>query len=247
MTSEAAVDILQRRINEYTAAAPPADTASGPLGWLVAAAGRPAAPAAAPPVAEVDALSRLALLLAHERAKGPASFWAPYIASLPDAPPCAWLMAREQLEGALAAVNDGAAGAAARSARWAAAVGSAAAVMRRRAASLAAAYGAALGVDVEGVVWALGHVVSRCFGSNADVALAPLIDSCNHAAGAGTPWALAAPGGSALVCVSPAAGGLEAGEELCISYGPLEAGSGETALGVFLNFGFVPCGMELTE
>jgi hypothetical protein len=128
----------------------------------------------------------------------------------------------------------------------------------------------------------MGHVVSRAFGGGDDVALAPLIDSCNHRHGAGKPWPLVlgdnnesgsrvsgvAPessgGGSSsgddglgvLVCVTPEVDGevqgLEAGEELCITYGSIsgggrsgDGGGGESALSVYTSFGFVPDGVDL--
>ena len=47
----------------------------------------------------------LALFLAHERNKGDASFWQPYLALLPDQPGCAWLMQPEQLAEALQQVK----------------------------------------------------------------------------------------------------------------------------------------------
>jgi hypothetical protein len=40
--------------------------------------------------------------LAHERLEGDASFYAPYIDSLPDALPCAWALPTEDLESRLA-------------------------------------------------------------------------------------------------------------------------------------------------
>jgi hypothetical protein len=271
MTSAAATFILQQRIDEHAASIKAAEQRRPPATWLTAAAAALAAAAAGitgsggesapPPVSAVDPLSRLALLLAHERAKGAASFWAPYIANLSPAPPCAWQMHRDDLRAALESIaaSRGAGGGPAAVAEWEAAVARAGDVARARAAALAAAYGPALGVDAAGAAWALAHVVSRAFGSGEDVALAPLVDSCNHRAGAGRPWAMAAGGGGdggpgvsgggrVLVCVSPERGGapvaLRPGEELCISYGSIERG-GETGLSVFLNFGFCPAGLEM--
>jgi hypothetical protein len=254
MTSDVATAILQAAVAAGRSGASGGD--KGPLLARLLGGARRGGP---PPLGEVDGLSRLALLLAHERGRGAASAWAPYIASLPADPPCAWHMAPARLAAALdglAAARGGGGGSdggggggdATLPARWAAAVEAAGRVARARAAALAGAYGAPLGVDAAGVAWAMGHVVSRCFGRGGDVALAPLVDSCNHAAGASPPFALEASGGGGVrVCVSPpGGGGLAAGQELCISYGDLEGGR-ETALQVFLNFGFVPAGMELTE
>ncbi|GBF97936.1 hypothetical protein Rsub_10609 [Raphidocelis subcapitata] len=277
MTADDASEVLQRRIDEHWG--PAAAAAPGPLAWL--RLGSRGARGPPPPVSEVDGLSRLALLLAHERGKGEASRWWPYVANLAGPAPCAWLMEppalRAALRDLLAARCGGDAGGAARAAAlaaaWEAQIAAAGRVARARAAALAGAYGDALGVDAAGLAWAMGQVVSRAFGRGDDVALAPLVDSCNHRGGAGVPFPLyardpgqpragnggggGANGGSSgggegapqpgraetLACVSPQAGGkavgLEAGEELCISYSAI-AGGGEGALGVFLTFGFLP-------
>ena len=54
---------------------------------------------------ELDAVLPLALFLAHERSKGDASFWQPYLVLLPDQPGCAWLMQSEELAEALQQVK----------------------------------------------------------------------------------------------------------------------------------------------
>ena len=87
--------------------------------------------------------------------------------------------------------------------------------------------------------WALGHVLSRCFGDDEVVGLAPFIDLMNHACEAPAPRAMEQEDGSVNVTV-PARWGdapreVAAGEEVFISYvartDPLTA---------FLSFGFVP-------
>lgn len=266
MTATAATDILQHQLDQHAAMAraslAPSAPPGAPFTWLrtavaVATRGKQSPP---PPISEVDPLSRLALLLAHERTKGRGSFWAPYISNLPGTPPCPWFLPEEQLPAALRdlaqthGLNEGV------TQGWVAAVRRAGAVARVRAAALAAAYGAALGVDAEGIAWALGHVASRAFGDGEDVALAPLIDSCNHQDGAGKPWPLEVKwpdgggeggeglgdgsGGQVLVCITPEVDGevrgLAAGDELCISYGRLSGKDRDSALGTYINFGFLP-------
>lgn len=114
--------------------------------------------AAAPPP---DPPLLLALLLASERRKGGGSFWWPYIAALPEEPPCAWAMPPACLGAALEELGSLAAG-------WGPAVRAASAAVDRRCEAAAAAYGAALGgVTAADMRWALGHVVSRSFGSGA--------------------------------------------------------------------------------
>lgn len=41
-------------------------------------------------------------------------------------------------------------------------------------------FGDVLGLSCEDIVWGLGHVMSRAFGTTPDVGLAPFIDMINH-------------------------------------------------------------------
>ncbi|KAI8465087.1 MAG: hypothetical protein J3K34DRAFT_525640 [Monoraphidium minutum] len=248
MTAEEAAHILQARVDAHA-------REHGGAASAAAAAG------GGGPLAST-ALSRLALLLAHERSKGRASKWWPYIESLPAAPPAAWLLPAGELRARLAALAAARRLPAGGLAGWEARVLAAGGVARcARAAALAAAYGGPLRVCADDVAWAMAHVTSRAFGGGDEVALAPVIDSCNHRGGAGKPWPLSAVdaaggggGGSGdrgdgdvLVCITPELGGaplaLAAGDELCISYGSISAG--EDALSVFLSFGFVPPEVDL--
>jgi hypothetical protein len=43
-------------------------------------------------IGDLDPAMQLAIMLAAERAQGAASFWHPYIGTLPERPPCAWCM-----------------------------------------------------------------------------------------------------------------------------------------------------------
>jgi len=177
---------------------------------------------------------QVALLLAHERSvKGPASFWWPYIDSLPARPPNPWLMPDAELEAALAAVGPAA------QEQWPKEVERARHAIHQQAEAAVRQYGKALGVDEQGVVWAAAQVLSRAFGSDTELGMAPLIDMCNHRAGADTPWGSEDVDGQPVSCITSCHNGqpseLLAGDELFISYmarcSPLEA---------FLNFGFVP-------
>lgn len=112
--------------------------------------------AAAPPP---DPTMLLALLLASERRKGADSFWAAYIASLPADIPCGWALGPAQLAAELRELGPLAAG-------WEARVAEAAAVVGQRCEAAAAAYGPELGgLEAGELRWALGQVVSRCFGT----------------------------------------------------------------------------------
>jgi hypothetical protein len=100
----------------------------------------------------------LALLLAAERSKGPGSPWQPYIAALPSDIPCGWALSQDQLGAKLAALGSMAAD-------WGPRVRAAADAVQGRVDAAAAAWGTELGVSAVDLRWALGHVVSRCFGS----------------------------------------------------------------------------------
>lgn len=113
-----------------------------------------------PPLQQVDPTLLLSLVLATERRKGPASFWWPYIAALGDGIPCGWAMNQEQLSASLAALGSQAAG-------WEPRVQAAAEAVQQRCKAAVAACGPELGVSAEELRWALGHVMSRCFGSGA--------------------------------------------------------------------------------
>jgi hypothetical protein len=105
---------------------------------------------------ELPGAVQLAVLLALERQRGEASFWAPYIRSLPPVVPCAWALPQEQLRAALEALGPGAED-------WGPAVDAAQAVMCKRAEHAVKQYGKHLPgeLSVEDVAWALGQVRYR--------------------------------------------------------------------------------------
>lgn len=109
-------------------------------------------------ISQADPTLLLALLLASERAKASASPWWPYIAALPEDIPCGWALSQKQLAAELAALGSMASD-------WAPQVRAAAAAVDRQAASAVATWGKELSVSAADVRWALGHVVSRSFGS----------------------------------------------------------------------------------
>lgn len=83
----------------------------------------------------------------------------PYIAALPEELPCGWALPPAELSAALAGLGSLADG-------WQPQVAAAAAAVQRRCETAAAAWGPELGgVTAAEVRWALGQVVSRCFGS----------------------------------------------------------------------------------
>ncbi len=133
---------------------------------------------------QLSGVMQLALLLAHERSKGSCSFWEPYIRSLPDEPPVAWLQPAatraaqlQQLTAAgMANLGD-----------WDVAAQRAAERMRQEALRAVSMHGTRLGVGTEDVVWAAAQVVSRAFGRGTDIGMAPFIDLCNHRLDAAPP------------------------------------------------------------
>lgn len=128
------------------------------------------------------------LLLAFERRKGELqfkrgnkktfsgsdSFWAPYIATLPSSPSCAWLLPENELrieiallpshikeaedcfENAKRYIQD----------------------YKDEAERAIRDYGDALGIEIDDLLWALGQVHSRAYGH--DCALIPVVDLINH-------------------------------------------------------------------
>eukprot|EP00877_Chromochloris_zofingiensis_P008055 jgi/Chrzof1/3502/Cz12g27230.t1 len=124
----------------------------------------------------------LALLLAYERNKGPASFWHVYIAALPATPSTGWLLhsdgqALQPLLGQYRTeLTTG----------WLHEVAVARNVTLAAVARAADAYGPALGISQAQLVWALDQVQSRGFGNN-PMALLPFIDMMNHKKGADAP------------------------------------------------------------
>ena len=90
-------------------------------------------------------------------------------------------------------------------------------------------------------------MLSRCFGGESEVGLAPYIDMLNHRQGAQRPSAFEQDG-QVYVYVNtpkdPQLGlqqGLREGEELCICYNHVAAGPNSVApWRSLMNFGFVP-------
>ncbi|KAG2432957.1 hypothetical protein HXX76_008685 [Chlamydomonas incerta] len=197
----------------------------------------------------LPAVAQLGLLVAVERARGEQSFWAPYIRSLPAAPSCAWALPPQQLRAALAAVGPAAAG-------WEAAVERARGGVYGRAEAVVRMYGRHLDVelDVEDVVWGMGQVLSRAYGRESDLGLAPYIDLCNHTLGAPRPGGFTqveaeGPGKPArevsYAFIESSRYGkplpLAVGDEVYVTY----AADGGDPLAAFLNLGFVPPEMAL--
>ncbi|KAF6261924.1 hypothetical protein COO60DRAFT_1636458 [Scenedesmus sp. NREL 46B-D3] len=140
----------------------------------------------------------LALLLAYERSKGPDSFWYPYIASLPNEPPCGWFTALQHQQQQQQQQPSG---------TTPVEVSAAASAVVTKCRAAAAMYGPALGgcVSADDVVWAYGQVVSRAFGSGRDVAFAPLIDMLNHQLASSQPQLLTVSGEAAAAAAAAAA------------------------------------------
>ncbi len=211
----------------------------------------------------VDRAVLLGMLLAHERSRGPASRWQPYIQALPQRPPCAWLMSEQELQAATAQLPKSV-----DAQGWVVATAQAWQAIAAQAHAIVGSWGQALGVGEDDVVWGIGHVVSRCFGGGAPggPALAPLIDCMNHQSGRAKPAAFEAAAGDeqdeqptedaaqqaeVMVYVASMFKGqplpLEQGQELMISYISTEGPGrqGTAPLMAFLNFGFCPA--ELFE
>eukprot|EP00798_Chlamydomonas_sp_ICE-L_P020860 gene20860-27697_t len=220
-----------------------------------------------------SAATELAVLLAHERKKCSAGFWHPYIESLPDVPPCAWyqsmIPAEQRLdfgaagqlgledhewEQQLKAVvgnmtyqaSFGAAGQLGlEDYQWEQQLKAVVGNMMYQVEAAAGNWSKALELSEADIAWGLAQVMSRAFGSDQAVGLAPCIDLLNHKLGSVRPqphvfgsdegaeeeecmWFVTAGQNERLIP-------LQAGDELYISYV-----KNCTASMSMLNFGFVP-------
>ncbi len=128
-------------------------------------------PKGAPPLSELDEVSQLAVMLAHERLEGPDSFYEPYVSSLPISAPCAWSMPAEELDAKLDALRArlGERGVEA----WRGEVQRNRSAMQRHAEGAESRYRRHLGSSftAEAFFWAMGMVLSRSFGSHTSLAL----------------------------------------------------------------------------
>ncbi|KXZ48405.1 hypothetical protein GPECTOR_28g812 [Gonium pectorale] len=99
---------------------------------------------------------------------------------------------------------------------------------------------AALRVDPDGLMWALGQVVSRSLGSGRSSGLLPFIDMANHHAAARPPMMMLDDADRLVFAVTSIRGGelapLGAGQELFISYQAEDM----SPLRAWLKWGFVP-------
>ena len=103
----------------------------------------------------LPAAARLAMLLAHESARGNASPWWPYIASLPPRGSCAWLMGPAELRSVIGCLPEEEVEEALKAVRGAAASMEA---LAERCSGIPA--GRRLGLDAQSMTWALGQVRS---------------------------------------------------------------------------------------
>lgn len=194
---------------------------------------------------KLPAHARLAALLATERLKGNESRWHPYIVSLPDTPPNAWFyQSLSQLDARLDDLY------AASSSpplvpriEWRKSIIHANLAMEKLSIHCINTLGRQSQLVEQDLMWALGQVLSRAFGSDEGLALAPLIDLLNHQHGASKPFPMVLDG-KTYACVTSSRSSLcheslaamDEGEELYISYVKSRPGD---MLETFLNFGFI--------
>mmetsp|Transcript_4287 Transcript_4287/g.9311 ORF Transcript_4287/g.9311 Transcript_4287/m.9311 type:complete len:378 (+) Transcript_4287:138-1271(+) len=181
-------------------------------------------PKGAPPLAELDQATQLAIMLAHERVEGPDSFYHPYIQALPERAPCAWSMEPAQLRQALQRVEAQLGGAEAVQV-WVAEVERYRRAMQSHAEGAEERYKKYFPLTADDFFWAMGQVLSRSFASHPQLALIPFIDLLNHQAGADHPELVTVGGdeGDRCMCISSVSSSgtwqpLSAGQELFIRY-----------------------------
>ena len=178
---------------------------------------------------------QLALVLAIEAEAGDKSFWWPYISCIETQPaPNGWALSKEAVEryldkaGLLADIPD-----------WEDRFEQAVTAIEGQVKVLREGWGRALGIKRDRLRWAIGHVLSRCFGDSEVVGLAPFIDLFNHSSHASPPEGSEGAEGAVVMNVVAKWGDeprdVDSGEEVFISYvartDPMTA---------FLSFGFIP-------
>lgn len=178
---------------------------------------------------------QLALVLSIEAEAGDKSFWEPYVSCIVHQPsPTGWSRSKEEAETYLQSVGiiddipD-----------WEQRYSDAKEAIEAQVKVLREGWGRELGIERRRFRWALGHVLSRCFGDDDVVGLAPFIDLMNHSCYAPPPQGMTGEDGSVRMYV-PALWDdepreVKAGEEVLISYvartDPMTA---------YLSFGFIP-------
>ena len=208
----------------------------------------------APSVNDLDDVTCLSLLLAHEQVvERDHSFYKPYLDALPSLPPCAWLnpsAADREIE---SMVNRGRLSAE-QALKWREEVEKYRISMSAHAQGVTDRYAKYFPVTRELFLASMGHVLSRSFasvsGGKESLSLLPGIDLINHHKGFDHPEliALGEDEEDRCICVSSMFEGewraLSAGSEIFISYSIDQGRQGsrqkglDEALRCFLNHGF---------
>jgi len=188
-----------------------------------------------PPLTKFSDSIQTSLLLAFEKQKGSGSFWAPYIATLPESPSCAWQLPENELRIEIVLLpshikdsND-----CLQKAKLLA-LG-----YRQEIEEVLEDYGDALGLGFDDLEWALGHVHSRAYGD--DSSLIPVVDLLNHHAAAMPPLGMTSDDSIPMTYIGSFYYGrlrsLKQGDELFINYC---FSKDMSPLTIFLDFGFLP-------
>ncbi|GMH37319.1 hypothetical protein BSKO_05192 [Bryopsis sp. KO-2023] len=192
-------------------------------------------PLGLPSVQMLSCETQVALLLAHEKAKGQKSMWFPYIEMLPKEPPCGWMWSDEKLETFFSTlpVDKG---------KW---LKEFAGLRKIQLQSLESdiedaleEFGDVVRVSEQELMWCLGQVKSRAYSAGsqgAGVALNPVVDLINHSFMALPPLGMIVED-TPMTCVGTV-DELPAGNELFVNYA---FSPEESPLATFLEFGFVP-------